>query len=143
MVWGERSVSVRSASLYICFEAQSKLGQAELFFGSESLACRRHREALLKSIQLDANAAQPRLLLATILHQEGKRADAEGQWHAVLQIDPSSEAALDGLANSLMDNGDAQIAIRLLQPAQKDELLTLDLARPYGVAGQLDQAAST
>ena len=99
--------------------------------------------ALKESIRLDANAAQPRLLLANILHQQGRRADAEAQWRAVLQIDAESKPALDGLANSLMDNGDARIAIHLLQPVKRDEDLTIDLARAYGLAGLLDQAAAT
>ena len=100
-------------------------------------------EPLQKSIQLDAKAIQPRLLLATVLTQLNRRRDAETQWHAVLQIDPASKAALEGLADSLMAGGDARIAVGLLEPVQRDEDLTLDLARAYGLAGLLDQAAAT
>jgi tetratricopeptide (TPR) repeat protein len=110
--------------------------------------------ALQQSIQLDANALQPRLLLASILRQAGKRSEAEAQWRAILQVQPANPAALDGLANSLTDNGDALLAIELLKPLVPltasapsgpppvSEDLTLDLARAYGVAGMLDQAAA-
>jgi tetratricopeptide (TPR) repeat protein len=102
---------------------------------------------LQQSIQIDAKAIQPRLLLASILHQLGRRGDAEAQWHAALQIDPGSVAALDGLSNSLIDGGDTTLAINLLKPLvavkAPDEDLTLDLARAYGIAGMLDDAVKT
>jgi tetratricopeptide (TPR) repeat protein len=98
---------------------------------------------LQKSIQLDAKALQPRLLMATVLHDLGRRSDAEAQWRAVLQADPTSSAALDGLSNSLIDGGDMLAAIDLLRQAKRDDDLTLDLARAYGLAGLLDDAAAT
>jgi len=100
---------------------------------------------LRRSIDASPKALQPRLLLGSILHRLGRRAEEEAQWKAALAIDPSSVDALDGLANLLTDQGDALAAIDLLRQsnASRDEDLTLDLARAYGVAGMLEEAAST
>jgi tetratricopeptide (TPR) repeat protein len=98
---------------------------------------------LQESAQLDGNAIQPRLLLATALHGLGRRSDAETQWNAVLKIDPANKDALGGLSNSMMDGGDFMVAIDLLRNAKRDEDLDLDLARAYGLAGMLDEAAAT
>jgi Flp pilus assembly protein TadD len=98
---------------------------------------------LERSTQLDTKAIPPRLVLAAVLHQLNRRSDAEAQWQAVLQLDPASKDALDGLANSLIDGGDTNLAIQLLLPVKRDEDLTLDLARAYGLAGMLDNAAKT
>lgn len=100
---------------------------------------------LRRSIAASPKALQPRLLLAGILHRLGRTDEEEAQWKAALAIDPASLDALDGLANLLTDGGDALAAIDLLSRSEspRDEDLTLDLARAYGVAGMLDQAAST
>jgi tetratricopeptide (TPR) repeat protein len=99
--------------------------------------------ALQRSIQANAKAIQPRLLLAAACHQLGRKDEEEAQWKAALQIDPASADALDGLANLMIDQGDPQAAIDLLRHSKGDQDLTLDLARAYGVAGMLDDAAST
>ncbi len=98
---------------------------------------------LQQSIQSDAKAMQPRVLLATIFTGLGRKDDAEAQWKAVLQIDPASTDALDGLATLLTDGNAPMAAIELLKPAKRDEDLNIDLARAYGQAGMLDEAAAT
>ncbi len=98
---------------------------------------------LQQSIQSDAKAMQPRILLATVLTVLGRKDDAEAQWKAALQIDPTSTDALDGLANLLTDGDNALAAIELLKPVKRDEDLNLDLARAYGKAGMLEQSAAT
>jgi tetratricopeptide (TPR) repeat protein len=96
-----------------------------------------------QSVQLDANAIQPRLLLAAGMHQLGQRSDAEVQWRAVLQIDPASNDALDGLSKAMIEDGDFMAAIELLRNVNRDEDLTLILASAYGQAGMLDESATT
>ena len=86
---------------------------------------------------------QPRILLATVLTGLGRKDDAEAQWKAALQIDPASTDALDGLATLLTDGGNPMAAVALLKPAKRDEDLNIDLARAYGQAGMLDEAAAT
>jgi Flp pilus assembly protein TadD len=100
---------------------------------------------LQRSVQSDAKAIQPRLLLAAVFHQLGRKDEEAAQWKAALQIDPSSVDALDGLANLMIDQGDPRAAIDLLRHSSptRDQDLVLDLARAYGVAGMLDDAAST
>jgi tetratricopeptide (TPR) repeat protein len=98
---------------------------------------------LEQSIQSDAKAMQPRILLATVLTALGRKDDAATQWQAALQIDPTSTDALDGLATLLTDGGNPAAAVALLKPAQRDEDLNIDLARAYGQAGLLDEAEKT
>ncbi len=98
---------------------------------------------LQQSIQSDAKAMQPRILLATVFTALGRKDDAEAQWQGALQIDPASTDALDGLAMLLTDGGNPMAAVALLKPAQRDEDLNIDLARAYGQAGMLDDAATT
>jgi tetratricopeptide (TPR) repeat protein len=97
---------------------------------------------LKQSVAADAKAIQPRLLLAMILQNQGKRSDAEEQWKAALQIDPASKDALDGLSTLMIDSGDAVGAIGLLRNATRDEDLDVDLIRAYGQARMLDDAAT-
>jgi len=96
-----------------------------------------------QSIRSDAKAMQPRILLATVLTTLGRKGDAETQLRAALQIDPASADALDGLATLLTDDGNPIAAVALLKAAQRDEDLNIDLARAYGQAGMLDDAAAT
>ncbi len=97
---------------------------------------------LKRSILADAKAIQPRLLLAMILQNQGKRNDAEEQWKAALHIDPASKDALDGLSTLMIDSGDAVGAIGLLRHVARDEDLNVDLVRAYGQARMLDDAAA-
>jgi Flp pilus assembly protein TadD len=98
---------------------------------------------LQQAVTSDAKAIQPRILLATVYTGLARKDDAEAQWKAALAIDPASADALDGLATLLTDNGDPRAAIELLKPVAKDEDLTIDLARAYGKAGMLEDAAAT
>ncbi len=96
-----------------------------------------------ESARLEPGAARPRVLLATVLAQLGRKTEAVEQWKAVLQIDSASTDALDGLSRSMVESGDTMAAIELLKNAKRDEDLNLDLAAAYGSAGMLDEAAAT
>jgi Flp pilus assembly protein TadD len=102
---------------------------------------------LQASAALDAAATQPRLLLAKAFQQLGRNSEADDQWRAVLKLDSASTGALDGLSNSLIDANDPVAAVDLLLSAKRksglNTDLTLDLARAYGVAQMLNDAAST
>jgi tetratricopeptide (TPR) repeat protein len=98
---------------------------------------------LQQSIQSDARAMQPRILLATVFTGLARKDEAATQWKAALEIDPTSTDALDGLATLLTDEGNPMAAVELLKPAKRDEDLNIDLARAYGQAGKLDDAEAT
>jgi tetratricopeptide (TPR) repeat protein len=99
--------------------------------------------ALRQSIESSPGALQPRVLLAEVLTRQGNKDAAEEQWKAVLGIDPASVDALDGLANLWTDRGDSLAAIELLRRAARNEDLTIDLARAYGVSGMMEEAVAT
>ena len=96
---------------------------------------------LQESIQLKPAALKSHLILAFALGQLGRAEDAKAQFEAVLQIDPHSAAALDGLAKLLIAEGSYASAIGLLRSAPPEEDLTLDLATAYDKAGRLDDTA--
>jgi tetratricopeptide (TPR) repeat protein len=116
------------------------------FFGLSLFSSRHAEDAiapLQQSIASDGKAIQPRILLATVFTGLGREDDAMTQWKAALAIDPGSADALDGLATALTEEGDPRAAIALLRPVKRDEDLDIDLARAYGQAGMLDDAATT
>lgn len=96
-----------------------------------------------RSIELDPNQLQPRLLAGVILNQMGRLAEAEEAWEAALRVDPSSVIALDWLAKARISDGQFMAAIDLLNTAPNDEDLTLDLALAYSQANLFDKAADT
>jgi tetratricopeptide (TPR) repeat protein len=98
---------------------------------------------LQRSIKADPSVLKPHLLLASIYTHLERPADAEHEWQAALQIDPSSGMALHGLSQSLLAREDYADEIALLQHVKRDEDLTIDLALAYAHAGQPEQAVDT
>jgi tetratricopeptide (TPR) repeat protein len=98
---------------------------------------------LRRSIKADPSVLKPRLLLASVYARLQRSADAEGQWQAALQIDPSSNMALHGLSQALLAREDYADEVALLQDVKRDEDLTIDLALAYARSGQLEQAVDT
>jgi len=100
-------------------------------------------KALQQAIQLSPNTLAPHLKLAAALEEIRDTGKAKIEWQAALKIDPQSKAALDGLSQHLIAEGDYGGAISLLRAARLDEKLTLDLAQAYGKASMLDEAENS
>ena len=98
---------------------------------------------LQRSIELDQDQLQPRLLLGVVYNQLNRPAEAEEAWEAALRVDPNSVTALDWLAKARISDGQFSAAIDLLSTAQRDEELTLDLALAYSQANLFDKAVDT
>lgn len=99
---------------------------------------------LQQSIQLIPEVLKPHLILAMALSQLHRMPEAKAEWEAALKIDPHSTEAFDGLSKSLLAEGNYRAVIGLLQSAPpSEEVLALDLARAYDIAGMLDAAAKT
>ncbi len=98
---------------------------------------------LERSIALEGNALEPRLLLGLVWNEQGKVAEAEQAWEGALRVNPDSAIALDWLAKARSASGDFAGAIELLTAAKRDKQLTLDLAMAYSGAGEFDRAAGT
>jgi tetratricopeptide (TPR) repeat protein len=96
---------------------------------------------LQKSIELEPGVLKPHLVLASAFDQLHRSSDAEAEWEAALKVDPTSAIALDGLANSLLAQGDSTAVIGLLRSAKLDDKLALDLGIAYGRAKMWDDAA--
>jgi tetratricopeptide (TPR) repeat protein len=99
--------------------------------------------SLQHSIRTDPAVLKPHLLLASIYARLGRPADAEPQWRAALQIDPSSEIAIHGLSQALLARGDLAGEVAFLHTVRPDEDLTIDLAVVLARDGQLEQAVET
>jgi tetratricopeptide (TPR) repeat protein len=95
---------------------------------------------LQKAVQLDPQVIKPHLMLAFVLDQEGKRQEAEEQWHQALAIDPASTTALEGLSQDLLDRNAFIDVVILLRNAPHTEKLTINLARALGNLNMLDDA---
>lgn len=98
---------------------------------------------LHRSIELDAKALQPHLILAAALTQLQRQPEARAEWSAALRIDPGSTVALDGLSKSMIADGEYGAAIDLLRNAKRNEDLTLDLALAYDRSGMFDRSGET
>ena len=121
-------------------------GSAQLYYlAGLTLYASGHPEAALqplaKSIYLMPEVLKPHLLLAASFDAVGKREEARKEWSEALRIDHTSAEAFDGLAKSLMADGDSAAAIEVLEQAPKSETLTIDLAMAYGKNNQLAKAA--
>lgn len=95
---------------------------------------------LQKAVQLDPQVLKPHLMLAFVLDQEGKRQEAEVQWHQALALDPQSNTALEGLSQDLLDRNAFIDVVVLLRTAPRTEKLTINLARALGNMNMLDEA---
>lgn len=98
-------------------------------------------QPLAKSIYLMPDVLKPHLLLASALDQTHHGEQARTEWSAALRIDHKSVDAFDGLAKSLLADGDYTSAIEVLKQAPHSDALTLDLAMAYGKGNMLDKAA--
>jgi tetratricopeptide (TPR) repeat protein len=122
-------------------------GSAKIYYlvGLTDYASGRPQDALKpleQSIFLMPEVLKPRLILAAALEQLQRPQQARSQWEAALRIDHQSPEALDGMAKSLIAQGDYPTAIAMLRSAPHSETLTLDLAMAYGRGRMLDQAAA-
>jgi Flp pilus assembly protein TadD len=95
-------------------------------------------DPLQRAIQLGPGVANPHMLLADALSRLNRNADAEAEWETALKIVPGSKQALDGLARSLMAQGEPEKVITLLARVARDESLNIDLSQAYRKMGQLD-----
>jgi Flp pilus assembly protein TadD len=98
-------------------------------------------EALRSGLKLEPGSERLHLLLGATLVSFGRDREALPEWEAALRIDPSSKAALDGLARSLIATGDYAAVIARLGSIPRDEALTLDLASAYRKSEMFDQSA--
>ena len=99
---------------------------------------------LQQSIQLIPDVLKPHLILAMAFSRLQRFKEANAEWEAALKIDSHSIQAFDGLAKSLLAEGNYRAVIALLQTAPpKEQDLAMDLARAYDVAGMLDESAQT
>lgn len=98
-------------------------------------------DELRRSIQLDGNRIEPRLLAGFLLNESGQRGEAEEEWEAALRVDPESTVALDWLAKARIADEQYAAAIDLLTSSPRDLELTLDLTLAYSRNGQFDKAA--
>jgi tetratricopeptide (TPR) repeat protein len=123
-------------------------GSAKLYYlaGLTLLASGHPDEAvppLGKSIYLMPDVLKPHLLMASALDDLGRHEDARKEWTAALRIDRKSVEAFDGLAKSLLADGDYTSAISVLKEAPHSEVITLDLVMAYGKGNMLDKASET
>jgi tetratricopeptide (TPR) repeat protein len=99
--------------------------------------------ALEQAVRLAPDNIEGHLKLAAALEQARRRDEAEAEWNAALKLDGKSVAALHGLSQHLLAEGNYAQAIKLLQGAPQNETLALDLTQAYGKAGDLTDAAET
>jgi len=121
-------------------------GDLHLLLGASLDAAGRPQEAIApleQAIRTNPNSLPPHMMLGTALAKLGRNNEAIQQWQLALKIQPASNTALDGLARSLIAEGNYDAAISALRSAQRDEPLTLDLAVAYRKAGLYDAAAQT
>lgn len=121
-------------------------GSAKLYYlvGLTLYASGQPQDALKplgQSIFLMPEVLKPHLLLASALAQLKRGQEARSEWEAALRIDHTSTEALDGIAKSLIEEGDYMGAIDALRQVPLNESLSLDLATAYGKANMLDQAS--
>ena len=95
-------------------------------------------DPLQRAVQLGPGIANSHMLLADALGRLNRNKEAEAEWQAALEIEPASKQALDGLARSLMAQGDFEKVVTLLATANRDESLSVDLSLAYRKIGQLD-----
>jgi Flp pilus assembly protein TadD len=95
-------------------------------------------DSLQRAIQLGPGDEGAHRLLADALGRLNRNKEAEAEWETALKIVPESKQALDGLARSLMAQGDFEKVVTLLATANRDENLNIDLSVAYRKMGQLD-----
>jgi Flp pilus assembly protein TadD len=132
---------VCSAEQYRVQGQLQPLPEAYIALGRCFLKVGRPRDALdplQRAIQLRPGTATSHMMLADALGRLDRYKDAEGEWEAALKIESASKQALDGLARSLMAQGEPEKVITLLATANRDESLSIDLSQAYHKMGQFD-----
>lgn len=97
---------------------------------------------LRDSIRLESKNLDSRLILAAALSQLARYGEAQPQWEAALQIDPTSKVAMDGLSKCLIAEGEYGSVISLLSSTPRNEPMTLDLALAYAKEGNFAEAST-
>ncbi len=95
---------------------------------------------LQKSIQLEPNALNPHLLLASLYAGIGKQVEAAQESQKVLAIDPKNEQALDGITGMMIDHGDYADVVKLLGPARRTEKLAIRLSQALALMNDFGYA---
>ncbi len=134
-----------AATLRAGVKSNPESAQLHYLLGLALEAGKHPREGMTEletSVRLAPDQMEPRLLLATIYEENGKRAEAEEQWKQALRMDPKSEAALEGLAGDLIARQNYAEAVKLLEPAARTEKLAIKLSQALGLLNYLDEAAA-
>lgn len=104
---------------------------------------------LRRSLELDPEATQTHLLLATVLDASDAsdaRSSAELEWRLALARDTKSTLALESLSRDLLVDQNFSAVISLLQPVANEnaftDTLAVHLAAAYGSSGQPEDAAA-
>jgi Flp pilus assembly protein TadD len=95
-------------------------------------------DPLQRAVELWPGDENAHRMLADALGRLNRNAEAEAEWKTALKIEPESKQALDGLARSLMAQGEPEKVVGLLATAARDESLSIDLSAAYRKMGQLD-----
>jgi Flp pilus assembly protein TadD len=93
---------------------------------------------LEKAAELGPDVESAHRMLADALSRLSRNQEAEAEWNVALRINRESKPALDGLARSLMAQGEPEKVITLLATASRDESLSIDLSQAYRKLGQFD-----
>ena len=96
--------------------------------------------ALQEASRLEPQVLKPHLLLAFLYDHGGKEPEAEVEWKKALAIDPREVDALEGLSTALLAREDYVGVVQLLQSAPRTEMLSIALAKAFGLLHLLDQA---
>lgn len=94
-----------------------------------------------EAVRLEPGLIKPRLVLASLLDQTGKHAEAEDEWRRALAIDPTSMPALEGLSDNLLASENWPAVIVLLRKAPRTERLAINLSQALGKLNYLEDAA--
>ncbi|WP_058186308.1 tetratricopeptide repeat protein [Terracidiphilus gabretensis] len=95
---------------------------------------------LQKSIQLEPNALNPHLLMASLYAGADKQVEAAEEWQKVLAIDPKNEQALDGITGMMIDHGDYADVVKLLGPNHRTEKLAIRLSQALALMNDFGHA---
>ena len=98
------------------------------------------RTALQHAVTLNPDAFAAHMALGAVLHEQGEMRAALGQWEQALRLDPNSALALDWVAKTRLELGEATAAIDLLRNAPRDEATEVDLLLARQRAGIADEA---
>ena len=96
--------------------------------------------ALRHALTLAPDSADAHAKLAEVLEASNRADAAKSEWEEALRRDGKSVAALHGLSQHLINEGNYSAVVKLLQGAPPDATLQLDFAEAYGKAGSVPEA---